>query len=93
MAKIDVNDPEISVLFEDFDKRSWPATMLVVGGREVLLSDAIRMNEKLKLAGHDSQLFIQDAMPHCWTEIARSREAKQFYQILDNFFKSRGVYN
>jgi acetyl esterase/lipase len=93
MAKIDVKDPEISVLFEDYNNRSWPATMIVVGGREVLLSDAIQMNTKLKLTGHDSQLFIQDAMPHCWTEVARSREAKQFYQILDDFFKNKGVYN
>jgi acetyl esterase/lipase len=93
MAKINIKDPEISVLFENYDKRSWPATMIVVGGREVLLSDAIQMNTKLKLAGHDSQLYIHDAMPHCWTEVARSREAQEFYKILDNFFKNKGVYN
>ena len=93
MTKVNTKDPEISVVLDNFKGRNWPPTMLIAGLRETLLSDSIRMNTKLKLAGHDSQLYVQDAMPHCWASFQSTKEAKQFYQILDDFFREKGVYN
>lgn len=93
MAKIDAKDPEISTILEDYKNRKWPATLLVAGGREVLLSDARRMNTKLKLAGHDSELYVHDVMPHCWPALYNTKEAKDFFYILDDFFRRKGVYN
>ncbi|MFB7657481.1 MULTISPECIES: alpha/beta hydrolase [unclassified Streptomyces] len=58
----DLTDPYISPLFGDV--AGWPPTLLQAGGRDLFLSNAIRMHRKLRAAGVQAELHVFEAMPH-----------------------------
>jgi len=93
MAKMDPSNPEISPALDNFDGREWPPTMLFVGGREMLLSDSMMLNQKLKQAGHDSEINPFDGMVHCWNVVFYTPEAIAMRKQLVGFMKEKGVFD
>ena len=91
MMKIDPKDPKYSPALDDFKGREWPPTMLFSGGREMLLSDSIIMNQKLKAADHDSELMVFDGAPHCWPNVYQAPESKEFRRLWTKFMTEKGV--
>jgi acetyl esterase/lipase len=59
-----LRDPLLSPLYADL--RGLPPTMLMTGSEEVLLSDAIRMADRLRAAGTPVRLEIWPGMMHSW---------------------------
>jgi acetyl esterase/lipase len=59
----DLADPYLSPLFGDFS-RGFPPTLLTAGTRDLFLSNAVRMHNRLRRAGNHSELCIEEAMPH-----------------------------
>lgn len=57
-------DPQASPLFADLS--GLPPVLIQVGGREVLLSDSLRLHQALLRAGVESTLDVWDAMWHVW---------------------------
>lgn len=55
-------DPLLSPLFAD--PEGLPPTLLMVGSQEVLLSDSIRMADRLRAAGVPVKLEVWPGMPH-----------------------------
>ncbi len=91
MMGIDPRDPEISPVYDNFEDRDWPATMLFAGGREMLLSDTLNLNQRLKEAGHDSEANVFDGMGHCWPNVFHSPEAAQMRRQFIRFMTEKGV--
>jgi len=74
--------------FEDFDSpvlspyyaglEDLPPILLLAGGRDLWLSDSVRVQKKLEECGGEVMLRIWDSMPHVWamdTSLAESEEA------------------
>jgi len=59
----DLNHPYLSPLFGDF-ARGFPPTLLQSGTRDILLSNAVRMQRALCGAGVPVDLQLWEAMPH-----------------------------
>ena len=64
LAGADPRLPYASPLYGDL--AGLPPTLIHVGGDEVLHDDAVRMHERLRLAGCDAELEIWPRMPHVW---------------------------
>lgn len=62
-AASDLKDPYLSPLFGDF-KKGFPPTFLQSGTRDILLSNAVRMQRALSAAGVPVDLQLWEAMPH-----------------------------
>jgi monoterpene epsilon-lactone hydrolase len=62
-AGADLAHPYLSPLFGDFT-RGFPPTLLSAGTRDLFLSNAVRMHQKLRAAGVDAQLHLLEAAPH-----------------------------
>jgi len=58
----DPRRPELSPLFGTF--RGFPPALIISGSRDLLMSDAIRLNQALLQAGVSSQLQVFEAMSH-----------------------------
>jgi acetyl esterase/lipase len=58
----DLRDPYISPLFGDL--RGFPATILLTGTRDMLLSDNVRMHRALRAAGVEAELHVWEAAGH-----------------------------
>lgn len=58
----DLKDPYISPLFGNFE--GFPPTYIQVGSNEILLSDSIRLKEKMQEAGVNVKLDVFDGMWH-----------------------------
>lgn len=58
------DDPRVSPLFGDFS--GLPPLLMMVGDREMLLSDSVRCVEKAKAAGVDATLQVAPKMHHDW---------------------------
>ncbi|MGN6128587.1 MAG: alpha/beta hydrolase [Humibacter sp.] len=58
----DLSDPFLSPLFGDV--AGFPPTFLQAGGRDLFLSNTIRMHRKLRSAGVEAELHVFEAMPH-----------------------------
>jgi len=91
MMKIDPKDPQFSPVYDDFKNREWPATMLFVGSREMLLSDSLNLNQRLKEADHDSEANVFDGVAHCWPSVFYSPEAAEMRRQFVRFMKEKGV--
>lgn len=61
--------PDASPLFADFDAR-FPPTLIVCGGREILLSDAQRLHRRLCDAGVDARIDVHDDLFHSFPTVA-----------------------
>ena len=47
-----------------------PPTLVLVGSKEVLLSDSITLTEKMNAAGGSAKLSVWAKMPHVWPILA-----------------------
>ncbi len=59
----DLAHPHLSPLLDDVSKGFCP-TFLSAGTRDLFLSNAVRMHRKLRAAGVDAELHVQEAAPH-----------------------------
>jgi acetyl esterase/lipase len=69
LAGADPRHPYASPLYGD--PSGLPPTLFQVGNDEILRDDAIRMAEKLKSAGCDTEIEVWPRMPHTWQLYAR----------------------
>lgn len=65
----DPRDPYVSPLYGD--AAGLPSTLIQAGSDEVLLDDAVRMAEAMRVAGCDIELDVWPKMPHVWHLYAR----------------------
>lgn len=64
-GEADVRDPLLSPLFADtVDLATLPPTLLHAGSEETLLSDSIRMADRMRMAGGDVALEVWPGLPH-----------------------------
>lgn len=78
----DPAQPMASPLFGDLE--GLPPSRIFAGGDEVMLDDAVRLHEKLLLAGCGSRLTIAPGMWHAYI-LYHVREAEQDYLDIDRF--------
>jgi len=71
---IDVRNPLVSPLYADV--HGFPPTFLQVGTQEILLSDSIRMVQKMKATGVEVKLEVWPGMFHGWQSINFIPEAQ-----------------
>ena len=71
---IDVRNPRVSPLYADV--HGFPPTLLQVGTQEILLSDSIRMAQKMKATGVEVKLEVWPGMFHGWQSINFIPEAQ-----------------
>ena len=69
LAGADPMHPYASPLHGDMS--GLPPALIQVGSDEILRDDGVRMAEKLRSAGCDSEIEIWPRMPHCWQLYAR----------------------
>lgn len=59
----DQRNPFVSPVYGDYAK-SFPATLIQVGTREMFLSDAVRQYQAIRDGGHDAILDVYEGLPH-----------------------------
>jgi len=64
LAGADPRTPYASPLYGDLT--AFPPTLIQVGSDEILLDDAVRMADRLRVAGCDVKLEVWRRMPHVW---------------------------
>ena len=69
LAGTDPRHPYASPLYGD--PSGLPPALIQVGSDEILRDDAVRMAEKLKIAGCDIEIEVWPRMPHVWQLYAR----------------------
>nr|ACZ16567.1 lipase/esterase [uncultured bacterium] len=67
-APNDLTNPLASPLYGDY--AGLPPLLIQVGGREVLLDDAVRVRDKARAAGVDVVYFEGDGLIHVWPVLA-----------------------
>lgn len=82
----DLKNPLMSVIHADF-KEGFPPTTIHVGGTEVLLGDAARLDEKLTLSGQQSSLHVFDGLWHGVQEHGFP-ESEPSFEMMSQFFRS-----
>ena len=75
-------DPLVSPLFGDFS--AMPPSLILVGGDEIMLSDAQLLHEKLLKAGRRSQLVIKPERWHAYL-LYDLAEDRQDYALINRF--------
>lgn len=79
-------DPLVSPVHGDFTG-GFPPTLIQVGTREMLLSDAVRLHRRLRAAGGESRLELYEAMPHVFqTLMAETPEGREAWQEMAAFW-------
>jgi len=81
-----LDHPLISPVFHD-DFSGLPPTMIQVGTREILLSDSIIVNAKMKACGIDVSLEVYEGMPHVWHVAVPIPEAKAAIAALAGYLR------
>lgn len=79
--------PELSPLFGSFD--GFPPSLIITGSRDLLMSDAIRLNQALLLAEVPSRLQVFEAMSHLMIG-EPIPEQQQAVTMLQRFARSLG---
>ena len=74
-------DPAASPLFADL--AGLPATLIQVGGREVLRSDSCRLAGNLREAGVDAVLDVWDGLWHVWHLFPVPEAARALAELID----------
>ena len=85
-AGSDPADPRASPLFADL--AGLPPSLIQAGSREILLSDACRLEDALRRAGVDVVLNVWDGLWHGWQLQYRVSEANQALDDLATFLVS-----
>ncbi len=83
----DPRDPQASPLFADL--HGLPPILIQVGGREVLLSDSLRVDRVIRGAGGSSTLDVWDGLWHVWHQMVDLPEAQQAQAELAAFLVGR----
>ncbi len=86
-GKLSLEDPLVSPLFGEF--KNLPPMLIQVGSREILLSDATRLEQKAQGAGVDVTLNIFEGMWHLWQFYPHVPEATEALQEMSDFLKAR----
>ena len=87
LAAADPADPYASPLYAD--PAGLPPTLIQVGSDEVLLDDAVRMAERMRLAGCNVELEVWPRMPHVWHAFAGIMpEARRAIARIGEFVKA-----
>jgi acetyl esterase/lipase len=79
-------DPYISVINGNFI--GFPPTYITVGGREMLLDDSLKLNNKLVEQGVKSKVKIYPKMYHVFQVMWTLPEAKKCSREIDRFIRS-----
>ena len=77
-------NPYVSPVYGDYSK-DFPPTLIQVGGKEIFLSNAIRMYRNLKENGHEVELDVYEGMWHVWQGYYRIPESKTAVKNTSNF--------
>lgn len=64
-APSDQLNPYVSPVYGDF-RKPFPPVLIQAGTKELLLSDAVRLNRAIKAAGGRSELDLFEGMPHAF---------------------------
>jgi len=64
---IDLDDPRVSPINADFSK-GFPSVLIQAGTKEIFLSTAVRLFQKLEAQGQDATLDIYEGMPHVFQQ-------------------------
>lgn len=86
-GKLPLSDPKVSPLFGVLE--GLPPMLIQVGSREILLSDATRLEQKALDAGVDVELKIFEGMWHLWQFYPHVPEATEALQEMSDFLKAR----
>lgn len=73
--KKDFKNPYVSPVYGDFSK-DFPPTLIQVGGKEIFLSNSIRMYRALNEAGKEVKLDVYEGMWHVWQGYYKIPESK-----------------
>lgn len=65
----ELNRPDASPIFADYSA-NYPRSLILCGSREILLSDSLRLFEKLTTAGAQTMLSVREGMFHSYPVIA-----------------------
>ncbi|GEM_PF-1807213 len=88
--------PAASPLNTDFQagfKAGFPATLIICGTREILLSDSLRLHHRLRAAGHRSVLRVFDGLYHSFPVVTPGiPEADEARAIVRDFI-DRGAWS
>lgn len=80
----DLTDPLISPLFGDFS--DFPASFLVSGTRDILLSDTVRVHQRLRRANVTADLIVLEGLPHgAYLRSPNTPEYQSVFRELSNF--------
>jgi acetyl esterase/lipase len=87
-AKADRRDPLLSPIRADFAK-DFPPTIIQTGTRDLLLSDCVRLHEKMKAQGVNVELSVREAMWHGYHILPSNHfpEATAAFEELAAFFR------
>ena len=80
-----LKEPLISPVYGDY--KNFPPMLIQAGTKEVLLSDAVRVAKKARVAGSDVTLDIWDGMWHDFQSLANTPEADNANKEIGEFFK------
>jgi epsilon-lactone hydrolase len=69
LGDADPRNPYASPLYGDAE--GFPPTLIHVGSDEVLLDDAVRMADRMRMAGCEVEIEVWPKMPHVWHLYAR----------------------
>ncbi|MEX0297482.1 MAG: alpha/beta hydrolase [Kordiimonas sp.] len=83
-GKLALTNPQVSPLFAKFV--GLPPMLVQVGSREILLSDATRLETKARTAGVDVTLNVYEGMWHVWQFYPHIPEATEALQEMADFF-------
>lgn len=82
--KSEWKNPYVSPVYGDYSK-DFPPTLIQVGGKEIFLSNSIRMFRKLKENNKEVELDVYEGMWHVWQGYYNVPEAKMAISNTKNF--------
>jgi acetyl esterase/lipase len=83
----DPRDPVLSPLYAD--AHSFPPTLFITSGRDMLLSGTTILQRHFYEAGVDAPLIVFEALPHAFWNDVSLPESREAYKIMADFFDSR----
>jgi epsilon-lactone hydrolase len=80
-----LKDPLLSPIFGDM--HGFPPTILNTGTRDLLLSNTVRVHQKLRRAGIEAVLYVHEGMAHGqWYRDSSAPETKETFEEIARFF-------
>ncbi len=83
VGSIDPKDPVLSPLYADL--KSFPPTLFITSGRDLLLSGTTILHRAYLGAGVDAELVVFEALPHAFWNNPALPESKEADQIMARF--------